>query len=75
MRTNIEIIGLIMRVDAFRHDTIAVVNDRKWWQMYFDTYFNIIDKDLCTLVESCYSAKEGTPEWVTWRKRIYLNTK
>lgn len=27
--------------------------------------FNIIDKDLCTLVESRYSAKEGDPEWVT----------
>ena len=61
MRTNIEAIGQIMRADAFGHDTIAVVNDRNLWQMYLDTYVNIIDKDLCTLVESRYSAKEGDP--------------
>lgn len=33
--------------------------------MHLDTYFNIIDKDLCTLVESRYYAKESDPEWVT----------
>ena len=33
--------------------------------LHLDTYFNIIDKDLCTLVESRYHAKEGDPEWVT----------
>ena len=67
MRTNIEAIKQIMDADAFGHDTIAVVNDHKWWQMqmHLDTYFNIIDKDLCTLVESRYYAKEGDPEWVT----------
>lgn len=67
MRTNMEAIEQIMRADAFGHDTIAVVNDHKWWQMqmHLDTYFNIIDKDLCTLVESRYFAKEGDPEWVT----------
>ncbi|MBQ8720999.1 MAG: hypothetical protein IJY67_02470 [Paludibacteraceae bacterium] len=64
MRTNIEAIKQIMEADAFGHDTIAVVNDHKWWQMqmHLDTYFNIIDKDLCTLVESRYYAKEGDPE-------------
>ncbi len=67
MRTNLDAIGQIMRADAFGHDTVAVVNDRKWWQMqmHLDTYFNIIDKDLCTLVESRYHAKKGEPEWVT----------
>lgn len=67
MRTNLDAIEQIMRADAFGHDTIAVVNDHKWWQMqmHLDTYFNIIDKDLCTLVESRYHAKEGDPEWVT----------
>ena len=67
MRTNLDAIEQIMRADAFGHDTVAVVNDRKWWQMqmHLDTYFNIIDKDLCTLVESRYLAKEGEPEWVT----------
>ena len=67
MRTNIEAIRQIMDADAFGHDTIAVVNDHKWWQMqmHLDTYFNIIDKNLCTLVESRYYAKLGEPEWVT----------
>ena len=67
MRTNIEAIQQIMDADAFGHDTVAVVNDHKWWQMqmHLDTYFNIIDKDLCTLVESRFYAKEGDPEWVT----------
>ena len=67
MRTNIEAIKQIISADAFGHDTIAVVNDRKWWQMqmHLDTYFNIIDQDLCTLVESRYYAKKGDPEWVT----------
>jgi arginine deiminase len=67
MRTNLEAIQQIMDADAFGHNTIAVVNDHKWWQMqmHLDTYFNIIDKDLCTLVESRYYAKEGDPEWVT----------
>ena len=67
MRTNIEAIRQIMDADGFGHNTIAVVNDHKWWQMqmHLDTYFNIIDKDLCTLVESRYYAKEGDPEWVT----------
>lgn len=67
MRTNIEAIKQIMEADAFGHDIIAVVNDHKWWQMqmHLDTFFNIIDKDLCTLVESRYYAKKGEPEWVT----------
>ena len=67
MRTNLDAIEQMMRADAFGHDTIAVVVDHKWWQMqmHLDTYFNIIDKDLCTLVESRFLAKEGDPEWVT----------
>lgn len=67
MRTNMEAITQIMEADAFGHDTIAVVKDHKWWQMqmHLDTYFNIIDKDLCTLVESRYYANEGDAEWVT----------
>ena len=67
MRTNMDAIAQMMCADAFGHDTVAVVKDRKWWQMqmHLDTYFNIIDKDLCTLVESRYHAKEGDAEWVT----------
>ena len=67
MRTNMEGIEQIMRADAFGHDTIVVVKDRKWWQMqmHLDTYFNIIDRDLCTLVESRLYATEDDNEWVT----------
>ncbi|MBO7186190.1 MAG: hypothetical protein J6V59_04755 [Alistipes sp.] len=67
MRTNMEAVEQIMEADAFGHDIVAVVKDHKLWQMqmHLDTYFNIIDKDLCTLVESRYHAKEGDPEWVT----------
>lgn len=67
MRTNIEAIRQIMDADAFGHNTVAVVHDHKRWQMqmHLDTYFNIIDSDLCTLVESRYYAKEGDAEWVT----------
>jgi arginine deiminase len=67
MRTNIEGIRQIMDADAFGHDTIVVVKDRKWWQMqmHLDTYFNIIDKDLCSLVESRLNAKPIDKEWLT----------
>ena len=67
MRTNIEAIHQIMNADAFGHDTIAVVKDRKWWQMqmHLDTYFNIIDKDLCTLVDSRLHATPEDEEWLT----------
>ncbi len=67
MRTNTEAIKQIMEADAFGHDTIAVVVDHKHWQMqmHLDTYFNIIDRDLCTMVESRLNAKPGQPEHVT----------
>lgn len=67
MRTNIEAINQIMAADGFGHNTVAVVKDRKWWQMqmHLDTYFNIIDRDLCTLTQSRFEAQEGDPEWVT----------
>ncbi len=67
MRTNAEAIKQIMEADAFGHDTIAVVVDHKHWQMqmHLDTYFNIIDRDLCTMVASRLNAKPGQPEHVT----------
>ena len=67
MRTNIEAINQIMAADGFGHNTVAVVKDNKWWQMqmHLDTYFNIIDRDLCTLTQSRFEAKEGDPEWLT----------
>ncbi|MBP5629614.1 MAG: hypothetical protein J6X27_07230 [Bacteroidaceae bacterium] len=67
MRTNDEGIRQLMEADAFGHDTIVVVRDHKLWQMqmHLDTYFNIIDKDLCTMVGSRLNAKPGDPEFNT----------
>ena len=67
MRTNDEGIRQLMAADAFGHDTVAVVRDHKFWQMqmHLDTYFNIIDRDLCTMVTSRLNAKAGEPEYVT----------
>lgn len=67
MRTNDEGIRQMMEADAFGHDTIVVVRDHKFWQMqmHLDTYFNIIDSDLCTMVRSRLEAQPGEPEYVT----------
>ncbi|MGN0281944.1 MAG: arginine deiminase family protein [Prevotella sp.] len=67
MRTNNEGIRQIMEADAFGHDTVVVVCDHKFWQMqmHLDTYFNIIDSDLCTMVESRFYANPSQPEYVT----------
>ena len=65
MRTNDEGIRQIMEADAFGHDTVIVVRDHKFWQkqMHLDTWFNIIDKDLCTMVASRLNARPGEPEY------------
>lgn len=67
MRTNMDAVRQIMDADAFGHDTVVVVNDHKLWQMqmHLDTYFNIIDRNLCTMVASRLNAKPGQPEYVT----------
>ena len=67
MRTNEEGIRQIMEADAFGHDTIVVVKDHKRWQMqmHLDTHFNIIDRDLCTIVSSRMNAQPGEPEFNT----------
>ena len=67
MRTNDEGIRQIMEADAFGHDTIVVVRDHKLWQMqmHLDTHFNIIDKDLCTMVSSRLNAQPGATEYNT----------
>ena len=67
MRTNEEGIRQIMEADAFGHDTIVVVHDHKRWQMqmHLDTHFNIIDRDLCTMVSSRLNAHPGEPEFNT----------
>ncbi|MBP5476966.1 MAG: hypothetical protein J6Y00_04695 [Paludibacteraceae bacterium] len=67
MRTNDEGIRQIMEADAFGHDTVVVVRDHKRWQMqmHLDTHFNIIDRDLCTMVSSRLNAQPGEPEFNT----------
>lgn len=67
MRTNREGIRQVMAADAFGHDTVVVVRDHKFWQMqmHLDTYFNIIDRDLCTMVRSRLEAMPDEPEYVT----------
>lgn len=67
MRTNMQAIKQIMNADAFGHDTVVVVRDHKLWQMqmHLDTYFNIMDRNLCTMVASRLYAKPGLPEYVT----------
>ena len=67
MRTNREGIRQVMEADAFGHDTVVVVRDHKFWQMqmHLDTYFNIIDRNLCTMVRSRLEAQSGEPEYVT----------
>lgn len=67
MRTNEEGIRQIMEADVFGHDTIVVVKDHKRWQMqmHLDTHFNIIDRDLCTMVSSRLNAQSGEPEFGT----------
>lgn len=67
MRTNDEGIRQLMEADAFGHDTVVVVRDHKFWQMqmHLDTHFNIIDKDLCTMVSSRLNAQPGDLEFDT----------
>ena len=67
MRTNREGIRQLMAADAFGHDTVVVVRDHKFWQMqmHLDTHFNIIDRDLCTMVRSRLEAQPDQPEYVT----------
>lgn len=67
MRTNDEGIRQLIEADAFGHDTVVVVRDHKLWQMqmHLDTHFNIIDKDLCTMVSSRLNATPGDPEYNT----------
>ena len=67
MRTNDEGIRQLLEADAFGHDTVVVVRDHKLWQkqMHLDTHFNIIDRDLCTMVSSRLNAQPGDPEFNT----------
>ncbi len=60
LRTSQEAIEELLDNDCFGHDTVVVVRER-WkdqYQMHLDTYFNVIDKDLCTMCFNRYDAKD-----------------
>lgn len=67
LRTNQQAVDELMAADAFGHDTIVVVRDgwRNQYQMHLDTYFNIIDRDLCTLCFNRYDAPAGSEQALT----------
>lgn len=61
LRTNQKAIDELLENDCFAHDTVVVVKDR-WkdqYQMHLDTYFNVIDKDLCTMCFNRYDAQDA----------------
>lgn len=60
LRTNQNAIDELLENDCFGHDTVVVVRDcwRDQYQMHLDTYFNVIDKDLCTMCFNRYDAKD-----------------
>ena len=81
MRTNDEGIRQMMEADAFGHDTVVVVRDRKFLQrqMHLDTWFNIIDRDLSTMAGSrfdntcdVWTRQPGTREYSLSRKDVPL---
>lgn len=62
LRTNQAAIDELLEHDCFGHDTVVVVRER-WknqYQMHLDTYFNVIDKDLCTMCYNRYDARDTT---------------
>ncbi len=67
MRTNQEAVDQLLANDLIGHDTLVVCRDHKFWQMqmHLDTYFNIIDNDLVTMVDSRLHAQPDEPEYVT----------
>ncbi|MCQ2328297.1 MAG: arginine deiminase family protein [Paludibacteraceae bacterium] len=67
MRTNAEAIDQMLARDVFGHDTVVVAKQHCRWQleMHLDTYFNIIDKDLCTMVARRQDAPVGDPYYVS----------
>ena len=60
LRTSQKAIDELLENNCFGHDTVVVVRER-WkdqYQMHLDTYFNVIDKDLCTMCFNRYDAKD-----------------
>ncbi len=62
LRTNQNAIDELLENDYFGHDTVIVVREhwKDQYQMHLDTYFNVIDKDLCTMCFNRYDAKNST---------------
>ena len=60
MRTNMNAISQLFNNDCFGHDTVVVVRDQmlRQDQKHLDSYFNVIDRDLVTMVQNRYMAKE-----------------
>ncbi len=67
MRTNAEAIAQMLAHDVFGHDTVVVAKQHCQWQleMHLDTYFNIIDKDLCTMVARRKDAPAGDSYYIS----------
>ncbi len=68
LRTNQGAIDEMLDNDVVGHDTLVVVHDawKDQYQMHLDTYFNVIDKDLCTLCFNRYDAtSDDTQNFLT----------
>lgn len=67
MRTNQEAIDQMLANNVFGHDTVIVPKQHCRWQleMHLDTYFNIIDKNLCTMVARRKDAPVGDPYYIS----------
>ena len=67
MRTNQEAINQMLANNVFGHDTVIVPKQHCRWQleMHLDTYFNIIDKNLCTMVARRKDAPVGDPYYIS----------
>lgn len=67
LRTTQGAIDEMLDNDVVGHDTLVVVHDpwKDQYQMHLDTYFNVIDKDLCTLCFNRYDATSDSNQFLT----------
>ncbi len=66
LRTTQSAVDQLMENDLLGTNKVVVVKDiwGEQEQMHLDTYFNIIDRDLCTLSEARYLAAKGDPQYL-----------
>ncbi len=67
LRTTQAAVDQLLEQDLIGCNRLVVVKDN-WGeqeQMHLDTYFNIIDRDLCTLSEARYLAARSDPQYLT----------